>query len=70
VRGVDGGPHLYDWEDFGGKEVCEGEVVGGREGQDVAFSCYRVGTEEEVGEICNIVSASAFCCVEMDGRKR
>ena len=70
MRGIDGGPHLYDGEDFDGREVCESEVVGGRESQDVAFSCYRVGAEEEVREICTIVSAAAFCCVEMDGRIR
>ena len=69
VRGVNGGPHFYNGEDFDGRQVCEGEVVGGREGQDVAFSCYGVGAEEEVREICVIVSASDFCCVEMDGRK-
>jgi hypothetical protein len=40
--------------------------VGRREGQYVALSCYRVGTEKEVREICIMVSAPAFCCVEMD----
>jgi hypothetical protein len=70
VRSVDGGPHLYDGEDFDRREVCESEVVGGRESQDVAFSCYGVGAEEKVREVCTIVSAAAFCCVGMNGRKR
>jgi hypothetical protein len=70
VGGVDGGPHFYDGEDFNGREVCESEVVGWRESQDVTFSCYGVGAEEEVREVCTIVSVSDFCCVEMDGRKR
>ena len=70
MRSVDGGPHLYDGEDFDRREVCESEVVGGRESQDVAFSCYGVGAEEEVREICIVISVPALCCVEMDGRKR
>jgi hypothetical protein len=70
VRGIDGSPHFYDWEDFDRREVCQGKVVGGGESQDVAFSCYGVGAEEEVGEICIVISVPAFCCVEMDGRKR
>jgi len=38
--GVDFGPCLDYGEDFGGSEVREREIVGGGEGEDVAFSRY------------------------------
>jgi hypothetical protein len=41
--------------------------VGWGERQDVAFSCYGVGAEEEIGEICIMVSASDFRCAKMTG---
>ena len=46
--GIDLCPCLDYREYFGGCEVSESEVVGGREGDYVAFSCNGVGTEKEV----------------------
>lgn len=52
MSGVDLGPCLNNGQDFSRCEICESFVVGWREGKDVAFSCYGIGAEEKVGEIC------------------
>jgi hypothetical protein len=51
VRGIDLYPDVYYGENLSGGKIGEGEVVGGGEGQDVAFACYGGGSEEEVREV-------------------
>lgn len=46
VRGVDFGPLLYHWKDCGRWHVGQREVVVGREGNNVAFACGRLGAKE------------------------
>ena len=46
--GVDLCPGLDDGEDFCGGEVGEGDIVGWGERENVAFSCYRLGAQEDI----------------------
>ncbi len=39
-------------EDLLGREVREGEIVGGGEGYYVAFACNWVGAEQEIRKVC------------------
>lgn len=43
VSSVDLSPGVDDREDFRGLEVCEGQVVCRREGNDIAFASHRLG---------------------------
>ena len=43
-------PGVDNWEDLGGLEVGEREIVGGCEGDYIAFPCYGLGAEEDGGE--------------------
>lgn len=54
---VDLCPCLDHGEDLCGSEVGEGEVVGGREGQDVTFAFYRLGAEKDGGEVCCMLAS-------------
>ena len=40
MSGVDLGPGVDDWEDLRGLEVCEGQVVCGSKGNDIAFASH------------------------------
>lgn len=50
MRGVELRPGVDYGEDVGRLEISEGEVMGGGEGNHVAFPCYGFCTEEEGGE--------------------
>lgn len=47
MRGVNVCPGVDYGDDFGGRQVGEGLVVGGGEGEDVAFADDGFGAEEE-----------------------
>lgn len=52
VSGVESGPGVDNGDDGGGRKVGEGQVVGGVEGNDVAFALNTPGLEKEGGGIC------------------
>lgn len=51
MGGIYLGPCLDYWQDLSGCEVGECEVMGGREGKDIAFACDGICAEEETREI-------------------
>lgn len=65
---IDVGPGVDDGADLDGFEVGEGEVVGRREGQDVAFACHGLGSEEVHGEgVCGGMFGMILGLLFLDG---
>jgi len=58
MRGIDLCPGLDHGQDFSGRKIRKGEVVGGREGKDIAFSCDGLSAQEDIREVCLAVRSS------------
>lgn len=51
MRGIDARPGSNNWQDLGGGHVGQGNVVPGREGQDVATARHRLCLEKKRGKV-------------------
>ena len=47
MGGIDLRPGLDNGKDLGGGKIRKGEVVSGREGEYIAFSCYGLGAQKD-----------------------